>query len=184
MRRDLGYCFRCGHRRWRLATGAASCDILKPVTNASAKNAAFVGRTAELKAIADRVQNAALARSAVVWVEGEAGSGKTTLVRQALHSLPVEYLLLRAQADELASEATLMVAAQLGPTAGMDPFRVGMDLLDHFSALQDKGPVAVVVEDLHWADAGSRLSLLTVARRLEEDRVVMIVTSRSDAVSD
>ena len=153
------------------------------MTNAFTKNAAFVGRTAELKAIGDSVQNVALARSAVVWVEGEAGSGKTTLVRRALQSLPAEYALLRAQADELASEATLMVAAQLGPTAGMDPFRVGMDLLDHFAALQDKGPVAVVVEDLHWADAASRLSLLTVARRLEEDRVSMIVTSRPDAAA-
>jgi DNA-binding CsgD family transcriptional regulator/tetratricopeptide (TPR) repeat protein len=40
-----------------------------------------------------------------------------------------------------------------------------------------------VVDDLHWADAASRLALLTVARRLEEDRVVLIVTSRPDSAT-
>ncbi len=40
--------------------------------------------------------------------------------------------------------------------------------------------MAVVIEDLHWADVASRQALLTAARRLENDRVVMLLTSRPD----
>ena len=38
--------------------------------------------------------------------------------------------------------------------------------------------MAVAVEDLHWADSGSRLALLAAVRRLGHDRVVVLVTSR------
>lgn len=126
------------------------------------------------------MQNAALASSAVVWVEGEAGSGKTALVSHALRLLSADCRIVNAQADELASESAFMVAGQIGPISSTDPFQVGMDLLGHLATLQDSGPVAVVVEDLHWADAASRLALLTVARRLGEDSVVLIVTSRPE----
>jgi Cdc6-like AAA superfamily ATPase len=44
----------------------------------------FVGRTEELAVVAGLVEAAAGRRPWVVWVEGEAGSGKTALIRRAL----------------------------------------------------------------------------------------------------
>ena len=44
--------------------------------------------------------------------------------------------------------------------------------------------MAVVVEDLHWADRESRQALLTVVRRVGEERVLLLVTSRPGAASD
>src|SRR5262249_48391504 len=38
--------------------------------------------------------------------------------------------------------------------------------------------VLVVVEDLHWADSGSREALLTMARRLDTESVAILLTSR------
>ena len=50
-----------------------------------------------------------------------------------------------------------------------------MELLALLGAAQDAGPVAVVVEDLHWADAASGQALLTAARRLDRDKVVFLI---------
>ena len=144
----------------------------------------FVGRGEELAAIRSVVEAASGGRTRVVWVEGDAGSGKTALVRRVLDELPADFTVLRAEADELAASASLAVAGQLGPTSSNGPFGAGLELLGILGTLQDSGPVAVIIEDLHWADAASRQALLTTARRLGDDRVVMLVTSRPEAADN
>lgn len=140
----------------------------------------FVGRGAELAAIASVVSQAEAGTARTVWIEGAAGAGKTALLRAALDRLPPTFALVRAEADELAQEHPMEVVSQLGANPASDPFQAGLDLIGRLAALQDAGPVAVVVEDLHWADPASRKAVLTAARRLHDDRVVLFVTSRPD----
>jgi DNA-binding CsgD family transcriptional regulator len=116
----------------------------------------FVGRTQELVALTGLAEAAATGRPWVVWVEGEAGSGKTALVRRAVAVLPSGFGLVRVQADELATAIAYELARQLGAVQTDNPFAAGMDILGAWSAAQDNGPVALVVEDFHWADVGSR----------------------------
>jgi hypothetical protein len=97
----------------------------------------------------------------VVWVEGEAGAGKTAFLRRTLEGLPAGYQVARAQADELATDMPFEVVSQLGEAVTESPFATGMQLLNSWARLQERGPVVVVVEDLHWADTASRQSLLT-----------------------
>jgi DNA-binding CsgD family transcriptional regulator len=113
-----------------------------------------------------------------VWVEGEAGCGKTALINCWLSLLPNDFRVLRAEADELAKDVSLDLVGQLGRFDSTDGFGVGMELLDLIDRAQNDGPVAVVVEDLHWADLASRQALLTAARRLRNDRSLLLVTSR------
>src|SRR5664280_1243206 len=82
--------------------------------------------------------------------------GKTALVRRVLEELPADFAMLRAEADELARNRHGGVHGQLGPTSSDGPFGAGLELLELLGTLQDSGPVAVIVEDLHWADAASR----------------------------
>ena len=138
----------------------------------------FVGRARELAVMAGLVEAAAAGRPWVVWVEGEAGSGKTALVRRCVAAFPAGFSVVRAQADELASDIPYELAGQLGAVHTDSPFLAGMDVLAVWSAAQDRGPVAVVVEDLHWADVGSCQALLSAVKRLDTDRVVVIITSR------
>ena len=145
------------------------------------KGFAFVGREAELAAIAQAVADVENGSSRAVWIEGVAGAGKSALLRSVVDQLPPTFTTVRAEADELAGDVALEVVAQLGVSRASDPFQAGLELLDVFAALQDAGPVAVIVEDLHWADPASRLALLTAARRLRDDRVVLVATSRPDA---
>jgi ATP/maltotriose-dependent transcriptional regulator MalT len=153
------------------------------VASTQTSGGVFVGRAEELALVAACAEEAAAGHSRIVWVEGEAGSGKTSLVSQALRSLPAGFRVLRAQADELAVDVPFDVAKRLGQMSADGPFAAAMELLGNWARLQDGGPLAVVVEDLHWADVLSRQALLTAVQRLDQDRVMVMITSRLD-VSD
>ncbi len=141
----------------------------------------FVGRVVELDAIAASAASARTGRASTVVVGGAAGAGKSTLVRRAVAACP-DFQILTASADEPAIHLAFGVIAQLHLLSDdPSPFAVGLDLLEVLSAAQSDGPVLLVVEDLHWADDESRLALLAALRRLGDDHVLAIVTSRPDA---
>ena len=138
----------------------------------------FVARAHELAVISACAEAAMARRPGVVWVEGEAGSGKTALVRQAVKALPSGFSVLKGQADELATDIAYELAVQLGAVNCEGPFVAGMSLLEAWARAQDDGPVVIVVEDLHWADLSSSQALLSAVKRLERDRVLVVLTSR------
>jgi Cdc6-like AAA superfamily ATPase len=115
----------------------------------------FVGRATELASLASAVDEAAAAHSSVVWIEGPAGSGKSTLLREALARLPEDFVTIRAQADEMAKDVANELARQLGSDTTEGAFFSGQALLGAWARSQERGPVVVVVEDLHWADPAS-----------------------------
>ena len=137
-----------------------------------------MGRDAELTAISQCVATAAEGRASVVWIEGDAGFGKTALVRRIVASLPPDFVVISAEADELAREQPFGVVSDLGATTSAGSFAAGLELLRLTGERQDHRPVLVVVEDMHWADAGSREALVTMARRLDAEPVALVLTSR------
>jgi DNA-binding CsgD family transcriptional regulator/tetratricopeptide (TPR) repeat protein len=144
----------------------------------------FVGRVSEVAAIgayADAVSGGA---GRVVWVEGDPGSGKTALVNHVVAELPDTFVVLRVAADESAGDRPFAVLEQLGIEGGESPQAVGLDLVALLTEAGGGGPVAVVVEDLHWADRESRQALLAVVRRMGEEQVLLLVTSRPGAAPD
>jgi DNA-binding CsgD family transcriptional regulator/tetratricopeptide (TPR) repeat protein len=141
---------------------------------------AFVGRVDELAEIAACAVAVAGGEARVVRIEGEAGFGKTALMRQAVDALPASFRVLRAEGDEIFAGEPLATLGQLGPLHAADAFGAGIALLGLLNDAQRSGPVAVVVEDLHWADPTSRLALLTATRRLGADRILVMLTTRPD----
>jgi DNA-binding CsgD family transcriptional regulator/tetratricopeptide (TPR) repeat protein len=150
----------------------------------------FVGRVSELAAIRACVDAVSAGPGGpgqagrAVWVEGDPGSGKTALVNHLVAELPAAFVVLRAAADESTADQPFAVLEQLGVEGGESPQAAGLDLVALLTEAGGGGPVAVVVEDLHWADRESRQALLTVARRVGEERVLLLVTSRPDAAPD
>jgi predicted ATPase len=138
----------------------------------------FVGRVDEIASLSACAGLSQAGRAQVVWIEGEPGCGKTGLINQWLDRLPSDFHVLRAEADELAKDVSLELVGQLGIFVATDGFGVGIEILDLIDQAQNDGPVAIVVEDLHWADLASRQALLTTARRLRNDRSLMVLTSR------
>ncbi|GID28793.1 ATP-binding protein [Paractinoplanes brasiliensis] len=151
----------------------------------------FVGRAGEsdqLRACADEVR-AGGSRLAVV--EGEAGIGKSSLLR-AFSATLGDFTILRAAADasetdfpygviqQLAGRAALEAFPLLSaPAADTSPHVIGGQLLLLLGELQKSGrPVAVIVDDLHWADQPSTRALGFVLRRLWSDRVLTLLATR------
>ena len=137
----------------------------------------LVGRSAERQAIARALDEVGSGNPRVVWVEGDAGLGKTALVRHVVGHLPAEMQVAHAQGDELAAERPFELARQLGSTSA-ESFAAGLEILDIWAQRQDEGSVMVVVEDLHWADRASSKALLSAVQRLDKDRVAVLVTTR------
>jgi DNA-binding CsgD family transcriptional regulator len=172
-------------------TGVANAD-------ARERGEVFVGRVQEydrLAACAVRVRGGE-AWSAVI--EGEAGIGKSALARRLTASLE-DFTILWATGDQSESDLPGGVVGQLTrrldrdvvaqfpllaqeSAAGASPHAIGGQFLLLLGALQETmGPVAVVVDDVHWADPLSVQILGFVLRRLWADRVLTVLITRSDA---
>jgi predicted ATPase/DNA-binding CsgD family transcriptional regulator len=70
-----------------------------------------------------------------------------------------------------------------GEPATRDPagqLRLFEALLELLDILSDAAPVALVLEDMHWADESTRALTQFVAHSLREERVMLLLTYRSD----
>ncbi len=63
---------------------------------------------------------------------------------------------------------------------GSTQSRILEALLGTLQRLAERGPVVVIVEDLHWADPATRDALAFLIRNLRDERVLLVLTVRSD----
>ncbi|HEX4831845.1 MAG TPA: AAA family ATPase [Trebonia sp.] len=150
--------------------------------------AAFVGRGDELARLGTAIAAARAGESRIVLVEGEAGMGKTALLRQALRDGP-GLAVAWASGDPAESGlefgligqllAALPGPASAGADAGWNSVAAGAALLAGISAAEERGPaLALVADDLHWSDGPSADALLFCLRRLSADPVVVLLAGR------
>ncbi len=143
----------------------------------------------------EALREARVGRPRVVFIQGPAGIGKSMLMRTAIAEAG-DVRVLWAGCDEAEEGLPLGVVDQL--VAGIDPvpdvltgiryrareldvFEVGAGLLELLGELQDSGPVVVAVDDAHWADSASLHALVFCLRRLRADRVLAVISARSEA---
>ena len=148
----------------------------------------FVGREQELARLAVLADKVRSGNPQVVCVRGQAGIGKTTMVRRFVADL-TDFTVLLATGDAAETALDLGVVGQLVRRLADDgvhtepelsPLAVGAQLLDLLGRLQADGSVALVVDDLQWADAPSVQALGFVLRRIWADQVLVVVVSRED----
>jgi predicted ATPase len=158
----------------------------------------FVGRRTELALLHGALREARAGRPAIVSVEGEPGIGKTRLLRRFVAEVP-DVAVLWASGDEAEVPLDYGLAEQLwagapaglgvdGPpqTAGAAAaggFAVGAALLDVLGTLQQHRTVAIVVDDLQWADLPSAQALMFALRRLRRDNVLVLLASRPHSLA-
>jgi DNA-binding CsgD family transcriptional regulator len=155
----------------------------------------FVGRAAELARVAEVVTRVEAGQPWLVAIEGDPGVGKTALARRCLGAAP-GLTVLSARADQAETDLDFGLVDQLFRAAGgvMPPvldadstdsaassFAMGAQLLAAVGEQQASGPIAILVDDLQWADRRSVEALTFTLRRLSVDPVVAFVIYRGSS---
>ena len=160
------------------------------------------GREAECARLDRALESARRGRAAVVVLRGEAGMGKTSLLRYAIEraeamvvvratgveseaELEFSGLLelcrpLLAHADQLPELQASALRGALGFEAAVqhDRFAIGAATLGLLATAAELQPLLVVVDDAHWLDRPSADALRFAAQRLLADKVAVIVAMR------
>ena len=126
----------------------------------------------------------------LVFVEGEAGVGKTSLLRAFRDSLPASTLTLLGSCDPLSTPRPLGPLVDVAPD--LDP---AFDALLHGEASREAVLAALLqtlrrtdralvllLDDLHWADEATLDALRFVGRRIESTRALVAGAYRDDEV--
>ena len=162
----------------------------------------LLDRTGEREVLDRLLDNVRGGQSAVLAIRGEAGIGKTALLRyvvrrasgfrvaqvtgvEAEMELPFAgiHQLCAPLLDQLDAlpqpqQNALNVALGLAPGDVPDRFLVGLAVLGLLSAAAEERPLLGLVEDAQWLDAASGLVLGFVARRLLAESVALVVAVR------
>ena len=168
----------------------------------------LVGRVADLVVLRALIERAANGHLGTVLVEGEPGIGKSRVVCEALEfargrgfrvftgaceeieqERPLRALgevleVERSAPDPLRAELGRLlgggVATIEGPAPGMadEGWLIVEAVVDVLDGLASTGPVAVVIEDVHWADPLTLRALEAIVRHLTRSPLAMFVTLR------
>src|SRR5215472_128094 len=141
-----------------------------------------------LRVLTGLAESASRKEGRIVFVEGEAGVGKTALIRELRVRLPSETALFESACDPLTTPMPLGpvydVAAQIGgrlqrllteEAARADVFQA---LIDAVRAR----PSVLVIEDVHWADDATHDLLRFLGRRIGTTQALVVATLRADEV--
>lgn len=143
-------------------------------------------RDDQLATLARAVDDAMGSAGSIVVVTGEAGIGKSSLVKALYEIRPQGTRWLAGWCDDLAAARVLGPLRDVATHTGGDLAaalqtgdrnEVGDALLGE---LADGGPTVLVVEDVHWADEATLDVLRVVVRRVDNLPVTVVLTYRDD----
>jgi DNA-binding CsgD family transcriptional regulator len=165
----------------------------------------FVGRTTEREVLDGLLARVRGGESEVLVIRGEAGIGKTALLRYAARQasglriaeltgveaemeLPfagVHQLcgMMLDRLDTLPTPQRDALSVALGLAAGQVPdrFLVGLAVLSLLATVAEERPLLCLIEDAQWLDAASSQILGLVARRVRAESVAIVVAVREPA---
>jgi predicted ATPase len=167
----------------------------------SAVSAGFVGRVAEVARLRELAVDVAAGRGGAVWVEGEPGIGKSSVLAAGLagvpatvfwgtcdelgRRLPLRVLTASLGIEESAADPDLAAVAGLlnrGAAAGgwrVDAVAAAVaSLVDWVGRAAVARPLVLVVDDAQWADEASLLVVAELARLVGQLPVLVAVAAR------
>src|SRR6266508_3113145 len=147
-------------------------------------------RDAELGRLRETLRRAGRGRGSVVLVSGEAGIGKTSLVRAFAEHARARARVLIGVCDDLVTPRTLgpfrdMARGGDGPLAEAAASVAERDAVFGavYQELSDRSTV-MIVEDVHWADDATLDVVRYLAWRIAELPSVLVLTYRDDELRD
>jgi DNA-binding CsgD family transcriptional regulator/tetratricopeptide (TPR) repeat protein len=164
----------------------------------------FLGRQDQVERLRAVAGGVSTGHPALVVMRGEAGIGKTRLVTEFCAELAAQGWAIRVGGCTPLIGPTLAYgpwtaafgaadtdggsawwAREPATAEGQPPMleRLGERVLDDLVRAQSRAPVAVVLEDLHWADRSSMALLAFVVRGLRAARRVLVWVTARDEVA-
>ena len=146
-------------------------------------------RDTEMAILDDALNRASKGSGLVALVLGEAGIGKTRLVREFVDRHQGEVRVLWGACDDLSTPRTLGPFRDISyqtdgrleqAIASTDRTLVFEAALEAISA--ERWPTVMVVEDVHWADSATLDVLKFLARRIQGFNALLIATYREEDV--
>ncbi|MER5428417.1 ATP-binding protein, partial [Streptomyces sp. NPDC002588] len=174
----------------------------------SSSRAGLLGRQNECQALDDLVAGARAGRSAALVLRGEAGIGKTELLRYLLDratgchivrvagvqsEMELSYAGLHQLCaplltglDQLPDPQRDALSTAFGLRAGVAPdrFLVGLATLSLVADAGGNQPLVCLVDDAQWLDSASALTLEFVARRLLAESVALVFAVREPSAGE
>jgi DNA-binding CsgD family transcriptional regulator/tetratricopeptide (TPR) repeat protein len=158
--------------------------------NGAGRSGALLERANELAALAESLE--AVRRSSrghVVLVGGEAGAGKTALLRRFCDELGPSARVLWGACDPLFTPRPLGPLLDVAADAGGELEEVvGSGALPHevvaalTRELRFRSPTIFVLEDVHWADEATLDVLRLLTRKVEGVPALVVVSYRDDGL--
>jgi DNA-binding CsgD family transcriptional regulator len=148
-------------------------------------------RDTELAALRAALAGAAAGEGSVAVVAGEAGIGKSSLLRAFLGGVPAGVRVLAGSCDDLLAarplaplrEAVRGVAGPLADALADAPADTDEhDVLDAAVAQLAAGPTLLVVDDVQWADDATLDVLRHVARGIARLRALLVLAVRQEGL--
>ena len=154
-----------------------------PVAEYAGAEGGLLERSAFLEALEESFDEVASGAGRLVLVSGEAGIGKSTLVRRFCETRGSATRVLWGACDALATPrplgplvdmaATLEGAFPASVSEGEKPHAVFLALVEEMRSVQ---PTIAVIEDVHWADEATLDIVRLLARRAEALGALVVVT--------
>lgn len=127
------------------------------------------------------VQAARAGDGRMILVSGEAGAGKTAVVREVVADVPALWGFCEPLGTPRPLGPFRDIGRQLSPPPGaLDVVAIGERMLDEVRT----GDLVLVVEDAHWIDAASADLLRFVGRRIGSSGGTLLLTFRDELDAD
>jgi predicted ATPase len=166
--------------------------VTRPVTGAgaAAPPARLLERDSYLESLEGWWVDVASGRGRLVLVAGEAGVGKTALVREFCDRRPPRTRVLWGGCDGLRTPRPLAPFADIAAATGgafAESVARGERPAGSFAALTEElaavKPTVVALEDLHWADEATLDVVTMLGRRAESVPALVVATYRDDELA-
>ncbi len=147
-------------------------------------------RESNLRELGDLLDDATHRHGRILFLGGEAGVGKTSLIETFCGQVEHEVEAIRSSCDALSTPGPLSSVRPHASALGIDfhpHLRESQFRDDLFHAMFDaldrrSDPVLMVGEDAHWSDDASLDLIRYIGRRVERLPLLLIVTYRDDEI--
>jgi DNA-binding NarL/FixJ family response regulator len=153
------------------------------------------GRADEVEVLDACLRSLSRGEGGVLIVEGAAGAGKTRLLAEAVAAARAAGVRVHEAACDVAAELMPLSPLLEAFVGGADPLLDGatvrsigtvpdqrfwllQELQDRLEQAALRAPLAVVIDDLQWADDATLLALRTLSRRLAAHRILWLLAAR------